>query len=215
MAANNFQKLSDADLQTLAARFISIVGAGPTSYGLTGAQIVTLTTNDDNYVDAVTAFTDAKTTAKAASADRDAKKAVLVDNLSTLAKTIYNNPSVTDTMIADAGLQPRDSGRTPIVPTTPVDLLANAFADGHVDLKLGRNGNAYGVTFLVEAQSPGAETWTVVATTTKSKATVFGFAPGEAKWFRVRAEKNGISSEPSLPAPIYVPSSSLTIQLAA
>jgi hypothetical protein len=118
-------------------------------------------------------------------------------------------------MIAAAGFAVHDTSGTAVVPNQPVDLLATPFSDGTVSLRWGRNGNPNGVSFLIEAREDGSSEWEFVASTTKARLTVNGFAPGEPRWFRVVATKNDLSSLPSNEAPIYPVGGATTLSVAA
>ena len=128
---------------------------------------------------------------------------------------MYASPSVTDSAIMSLSLSPRSTTRTPVVPQKPTDFAVIPFADGDVTFKWAKNGNPYGVVYIIETASADAAEWSVVETTTKTRITLGGFTAGVPRWFRVRATKNGLSSLPTPMEGIYLPASGFSVQIAA
>lgn len=203
--ANDYHQLPDAKLDSFFNQFLTVVGVNPTSYGMTAGNITSLTTVEEQFADSVTVVTSTRAAAKAATQQRDANRQSAIDQFAYYFANIYNNPSVTDAMIAEAGLAPRDGSRTKKVPYQPANLAATPSPSGSVTLTWDANGNTWGATYVVECQAAGAETWTFLGTSTKRRETFLGFTPGVETWFRVTAQRNGEVSEPSYPASIYAP----------
>lgn len=215
MSKNNWRNASDPSFSASIAQFLSIVGPSPAAWGFIAGQVTNLSNVVDVFDDAVVSHTDAKAAAKAATQYRDATRETASQTFALMVNEAYNNPAVTDAMIASAGLEPRDKSRTKQIPQTPIDLLVTPFANGSITLSWKPNGSTYGVTYVIETQNPGAENWSVYDVTNKTKATYYGFAPGEEKWFRVVAKKTDQTSDPSLPASIYSPASAPSLRVAA
>lgn len=212
---NTYFNMTDNQLDDLFKQFLSVVGVAPTTYGLTAGNITALTNYQEQFGDAITNVVATRAAAKAATQTRDLSRTDALTFFGQLLATIYKNPSVTDAMIAEAGLVPRDGTRTKKVPYQPANLNAVPTPSGSVTLTWEPNGNAYGITYVVEYQAPGAESWTFLGTSTKRRETYFGFAPGTEVWFRVTATRNSQTSEPSYPASIYTPSSAPALKIAA
>lgn len=213
--ANNYHKLTDGQLNELFKGFLDVVGAAPVTYGVTAGNITALTNYQEQFGDAITGLVVARAAAKGATQTRDTTRQDALVFFSQLLATIYHNPSVTDTMLADAGLAPRDTNRTKKVPYQPTNLNAVPTPSGTVTLTWEANGNTYGVAYVVEYQAPGAETWNFLGTSFKRRETYSGFAPGTEVWFRVTATRNSLNSEPSYPASIYTPASVPALKIAA
>jgi hypothetical protein len=135
-----------------------------------------------------------------------AAKATVRENslvaLSSVSRSAYAKVGITNQQLIDAGLQPHSTSRAKIVPATPTDLIVSPNADGNVALKWDRNGNPGSVTFQIES-STDCLNWTIVATTTRAKATLSVYTPGVQTWFRVRAQRNETVTAPSAQIPIY------------
>lgn len=213
--ANTWHKESDTQFLITVGQFISTVGAVPTTYGLTAANFVTLANYEEQFDDSVAGVAAAKAAAKAATQTRDADRKTLADFFGQLVNAIYANPAVTDAMIADAGLQPRDKTRTKPTAYTPTNFNAAPDAGGNVTFTWDANGNSKNTLYVIETQSPGDEAWTILASTTKRRVTFYGFAPGVEKWFRVSAQRSSGASTPSFPAVIYGVAGGPALQVAA
>jgi len=211
---NNFQGKSDAALSAMAHQANTVISAALLSYGVTAPQIAAVEAGADTLDADVTEVTAKTASLKAAHEGKRADRTTLINSLTFVGNIIYNNPAVTSEMIAAAGYAVHDDSGTPITPNQPLDLLANPFADGSVNLKWKRNGNPQGVTFLVEARTETGD-FEFVTSTGKAKVTVNGFAPGVGMWFRVTASKNDLTSLPSNEAPIYVAGGEGMLEIAA
>lgn len=201
---NKIDTMSDSALQNLAGQMNTVLKTSAASYGVSTTQATNLDGDNTNFGTSLTNVTAKKAAAKAAVQGKDAYRAELLDSISVIANVIYNNPAVTDEMIAALGLQPRAKTKSKITPKTPGTLTASPYPDGNVFLKWGRGDNPYGVIYVVETSTDGS-TWTQIGSATATKLTVSGYAPGVGTWFRVRATRNGLSSPASNLAPIYVP----------
>jgi hypothetical protein len=126
----------------------------------------------------------------------------------------YASPSVSNERLATAGLPPRTERSSFVTPTTPLDLLADAFSNGSVKLKWKRNGNTSSTVFNVEAKTEDGA-WELVWSGTQSKTTFSGYAPGVQVSFRVYASKNEEVSEASNVAVIYSSGGQGELQIAA
>lgn len=188
-----------------------VVGAG---YGLAPGVAAALL----SAVNALETSVEAAELSKADLASKVATKnsdlVALIEQIATIAKDLYNSSTVTDPMIAAAGLAIHDTEPTPIIPVQPLNLAATPSWDGSAALKWSRNGNPQGVTFLVEG-SPDGTAWNVIHTTTRASVTLTGFTPGTSFKFRIRATKNDILTLPSNEAEIYPTFSSAQLSIAA
>lgn len=212
---NNLNTLPDSQLDDVFKQFLNVVGVAPTTYGLTAGNITALTNYQEQFGDALSNLVNARALAKSATQTRDSTRQDALVFFSQLLATVYHNPSVTDAMLTEAGLAPRDTNRTKKVPYQPTNLNATPTPNGNVTLTWDANGNTYGVAYVVEYQAPGAETWNYLGTSFKRRVTYGGFAPGTEMWFRVSATRNSLTSDPSYPAFIYTPASVPALKIAA
>ncbi len=203
MAKNDVQRLSPIDLVLLAGQVQAGIGDGEANaYGVSKAAVDGLAAATEKLEAANQAVVAAKAAYHAAVAEREAERVVCSESVAGIARTAFANPAVTPAMVLDLGLSPHSTSRTKVIPKAPSMLTATPAANGNVRLAWARSGNAKAVNFIIEARD-AAGAWRFVAVTTCASATVEGFAPGMATWFRVTASKNGLTSAPSPVAAIY------------
>jgi len=205
--ANNWQSKTDHQLDTDLKRIVSVVGADPGAYGVSAGIVADLAACESEFAADITNVVAARAAALAATQARDASRRAAAEVLSRLAASLYASPEVSDAMLADAGLSPRDKKRSRQTPRQPANLLATPDIHGNVVLAWEPGGNVYGVTYVLEWRRDGEEAWTFLGTTTRKRVTYPGFPPGVPVWFRVTASRNMEVSLPSYPACIYAPAS--------
>lgn len=205
---NIYYGKSDANLNVWTVGFAATVGGNTTGYKTTTTKVTAVTTAQSVFDSAILDFEAAKAAFAAASDAKAAARQSLLSSISVVTRDIYGG-GVSDSMVSAAGLEPRDAVRTPVVPLQPTELMVTPFADGTVQLKWNRNGNARNMNFIVESAVDG-ESWAIVNSTSKSRITLSGYAPGNEAFFRVRATKDGDVSEPSNTEAIYLPTPSAT-----
>ena len=202
MARNDFQSKSDAALSAVAHLAFTVINGNLLGYGVSLPTITAVETAADALDADVTDVTAKIAALRAAYEGKSFDRGTLIRSLTTVGNVIYNNQNVTDELIAAAGFAVHDTNGSTVIPQQPLELLADPFANGTVNLKWKRNGNPPGVSFLIESRGATGD-WEFVASTSKAKLTVTGFAPGATQWFRVVATKNDLTSLPSNEAPIY------------
>ncbi|MCX6154175.1 MAG: hypothetical protein NT007_08445, partial [Candidatus Kapabacteria bacterium] len=92
---------------------------------------------------------------------------------------------------------------SPVNPIPPTDLLANPNPNGTNKLSWNRNGNPQGTIFIIEMQDRPGFPWVLIGTTTKTTYDHQGQMPGITKYYRVRAQRNDTTTEPSNEAIVY------------
>jgi hypothetical protein len=214
MASNNYSKLSDAQLADFVAQAAAVFAPVPATYGLTAQQVTKLTSAGTDLAAGITAADAAEAAFHAAIQGKLADRQEALDEISICAGLMYATPTITPEQIAAAGFQPRDTTRTPIIPTVPLDLVATPNANGTVKLAWSRNGNPYAVTFVIEESTEGVA-WAIAGLTSKRTITLDGYAPGVKKWFRVKASHRDVSSIWSSVVTIYDSGEQVQLQLAA
>lgn len=70
-------------------------------------------------------------------------------------------------------------------------------------MKWDRNANPQGTIFIIEAQDKPGLPWTLIGTTTKAVYEHTNQVPGKIQYYRVRAQRIDITSEPSNEAVVY------------
>lgn len=205
MKLSQLAKLPDLDLAADATAIAASITASPTTFGLTALQATEMSDIAELFTDSIAAAEAARVAAESAAFDKDEQRDALLSIFSQYLNLMYATPGVTASEIMTLGLEPRSTSRTPVVPVTPLDVLATPFANGTVKINWNRGGNKYGVLFEIECSDADESNWAVCGTTTKQSITLSGFDPGVPKWFRVRATKNGEYSDYSFNSGIYIP----------
>ncbi len=191
----------------------TLAGSGGAAYGLPKATTDLLATGATALTGAISASEASRAAEKTATRAKEAKRVAVVATLGGVAATLYANPAITDAQLAAVGLAPRRAATPRPQAALPVaGLAAKPAVDGSVRLSWGRSGNSKSAIFQIEA-SPDGVSWAIVATTTRVSATLLGYAPGAATWFRVTAVTSTTSAAPSTPVSIYAPSAPAALQL--
>ena len=111
-------------------------------------------------------------------------------------------------MLIAANFPPHDTSKTPQTPVTPTDFIVEAVANGTVNLKWNRNGGPANTNYIIETQTPGDETWIATYQTTKTRAILAGFPPGQPANFSIVAQKGSEFAYPTTTKTIYAPAPS-------
>ena len=194
MASNDNQNLTNAELLAKGTQASTVIGAALGAYGTSAAQDAALTLAVAALSAGITDRTAAKAAALAATQDQLFARDAILASLGSIGATIYNNPTVSDDMIATAGFAIHDDVPTPHAPVQPLGLSATPDSFGTVLFEWDGNGNVYPTIYLLEGRASDTDPWTTVSTTTRKRIFVPGFTPGVTYWFRVSASRNGASS---------------------
>lgn len=215
MNLSQFRNLSSSALAEVATPMAATITGAPATFGLSPAQATAMTTTSAALTAANLQLIAARNAVLTAhNAQLAAHEAVLGTFTSSL-KLSYADPSVSDGTLNSIGLDSRNTTRTPIIPQRPTGLEVVPSADGTVTATWNANGSKYGVIYELQAGSTDSTQWVSVANVTRRRVTLSGFAPGVTRWFRVRATKNGLSSEYSFIEGIYIPAPGTELQQAA
>lgn len=210
---NKYWHYVNAQLSVWAANYAAVVLANLSGYHTSSPKATAVSDAQEVFATSLIDVDNAKAAYQAALEARDAARQTLLDNISLVNSDIYNGNTL-PSLIAAAGLEPRATTRATLSPQMPLNLLATPDAMGGVVLAWKRNGNPGSATFVVETSNDN-ENWTLVSTTSKTRFSTFGFTPGHTAYFRVYAQKNGLTSQPSATAAIYLPAPSAEVQIAA
>lgn len=213
--ANSFRSLSDQALNTFASQFYTVLNGAAATYSLSPGDLSAIQAAMTGMSTAVTDQTAKEALFRAAVQTKKTNREILLDIVSMYAKKFYANTAIDNTELAAIGLSPRDTERTPVIPQTPQALVATPRVDGSVKLAWQRNGNPYGVTFVVEARAGGEGDWNSVKLTNRSSVVLQNYTPGAFVEFRVFATKGNLQSTASNVAVIYGEGGTLTLSIAA
>ena len=200
---NTYRNKPDAQLVVFAQQFYNIVNGAAATYSVTPGDLLIIQAALSAFDASVTDQTAKEALFRATVETKRTARENILNTISSYANRFYANPAIDDTEIAATGLEPRDTQRTPVTPTTPQSLIAEPDVDGTVVLRWARNGNPYGVTFVVEEQPAGQTTWSPVMVTPRARVVLNGYEPGDTVTFRVFAQKGELQSPPSNVAVIY------------
>lgn len=215
MAENAFNLKSDAQLLAIGEQAENVITAAAGAYGTSAAQDTALANANNALAAAITAKQAARDASKAATQQALAARTAMLNALGSIGATIYNDPAVTNQMIADAGYAVHDDVPTKHAPSQPLNLTATPDAFGTVTFNFHNNGNPYPTTYVIEGRPNENTDWTTVLTTTRTRMKAEGFTPGVTHWFRVRASRLGLVSIPSNVAGIWEPEQVVELQVAA
>ena len=197
MASRDYLPSKEGDITPWTENFVSVANANLAALGLVATDITTLKTKQVDYATKLNTAIAKQAESKAATEAKNIQKDVLFDNIRLLARQIQARPGVPDNLKAQLGLNTSDSSTTPSNPIPPKDLSAEIVLGGLCNIKWNRNSNPQGTYFLVETSKTLDSEWTIIGTTSKC---TFELQPPSAighNYFRVRAQRGDIVSEPS------------------
>lgn len=197
MPAKDYIPSKEGDIVPWTENFIAVANANLAVLGLVPSETSALTTKKGEYSTNLNAAIAKQAESKAATESKNISKNALVANIRVLARQIQARPDVPDNLREQLGLNVPDTNPTHVYPFPPVDLSGGVGVGGLAALKWNRNGNPQGTTFLIEWSGNFETGWQIVGTTTKSSAERPLNGPSGHNFFRVRAQKGDIASEPS------------------
>jgi hypothetical protein len=199
----NFSNMTYAELAAWVQNFTIVVGANPSDYAMTAAQVTEFRAKNDDFVEKITART---------AADDAAKAAVVAQRTSRqedeAAASYYNmilkaNSNISDALKVEAGIDVKKPA-THTAPAIPTGLIVNGFQDGTNILKWERNGNKPGTQYLIEYRPENETDFKFLGTTTETTYTQTGATPGAQCLYRVKAQRAGEQSTFSNVAVVYM-----------
>lgn len=191
----------DANLGVWLANFADVAAANATDLGLTAPQIDQITDLAALYKTKLTAVNTAKNLYRSAVISKDEVRKGASDLMGFYAKSILANPGIAPELKAKLGMKVAPTPPTPVC--APTDPWAMGLATGRNILKWKRGGNSKSVTYVVEAKFGLSPNWVMIGQTSSLKFIDRGRTPGEMITYRIRAERGGVSSEPSALAVVY------------
>ena len=199
---NRFTSKSDAALATAANVAAAVLEKNPkyavpketaADLGAAGSEMGTLIDAAKTARDAAAAATLAKASGREAT----------IGALNAEAAIVYSN-GTSDADLQALGFSPRSGGSRPTMPSAALGLTATVLEGGAIRAEWKRNGNRPSAIFQVERSLDAGATWAIVASTTRTKASLTGYAPGVPVWLRVTTTNSVGTSLPSNVAGVYV-----------
>lgn len=194
--------MTDSNLHKKVAEITSTLIEDYLQYGVTEVSVAALSTLNEAFLGDTQIAAIAAANAKATTSTKNAKRQQVLDSIRAMTLIVYADPAVNDTLLNKAGFSPRPVYGTKTTPKVVTNVSSQAFANGSVTLKWGRNGNSTSTLFTIWAKG-STGSYAAVATTNKVKITMTGFTPGVYKQFYVTSMVNGQTSLPSAETAIY------------
>lgn len=198
-----YYDMSKPELVGMVTTFASVAAANASQLSLDPAEITGINTQKTDFTNAVNDQLAAQAASAGAVAAANQEKADTVALLSQYNAEFKANPAVSDELIAQLGLPPRNHGGGSIPVYVPANLSALGCSNGVNALRWEANGNAQGTTYLIECAYDGTQDWEIVDASTVLKYDHEGQTPGRPAEYRVSAKRSSDRSAPSNTASIY------------
>lgn len=198
-----YYKMSKAELRAMMQTFTTVATANATPLGLSPAQISEIGGQNTLFNTSLNDQTAAQATARGAVADCTTERSDTIDLISRFAAIFKANPAISDELIAQLGLPPRNQGGDHLPVYDPTNLSALGCSNGVNELKWNKNGNFAGVTYVIEAAYDGTTDFEIIDLSTTTKFEHFDQTPGREVVYRVFARRRNIRSGYSNTAVIY------------
>lgn len=193
----------EKDLLVWFETFASVASTHVQELGLTPAQVTQIGLNHST-VAADIASVDAM---KKALKGKVGQKKQTIRAAETSTREIVNqiqaNLNVSVNLKDQLGINPHDTPHTNTPPAPPTDLKVFPDINGTNTLKWQRGDNKTGTRFVIEAMLGGSNTYTYIASTSKTRFEHTGQALGVLVWYRVRAERSDMASDWCTPEAAY------------
>ncbi len=196
MPTTDYIPAKEGDLVPWTENFILVANANLTTLDLDAADITALTTKKSTFSTNLNTAKSKQAESKAATENKNISKTSLVTNIRTLARQIQANPAVPSNLKEQLGLKSQDPTPSPINPVSPTETSIETIGIGLNRIRWNRNSNVQGTTFLVESSNEPAGIWLIIGTTTKTNYDTNYVDPRGRTYFRVRAQRGSLISEP-------------------
>jgi len=203
MLNKDYLPTKDTDLQAWTQNFLTVANANLVPLGVVAGDVTPVSTDKTSFDTAITNNNTKQAEAKAATQQKNTTRTNMSTKIRVLVHKIQANPAVLPQLKAQLGITVGDAVPTPLVPKQPTELVAMPDASGVNKLQWNRNGNPFGTTFIMEYQENVSLPWLFAGTTTKATFEHSGQIPGKMLFYRVKAQRNELLSEPSNVAVVY------------
>ncbi|MEQ1933320.1 MAG: hypothetical protein ABL962_05505, partial [Fimbriimonadaceae bacterium] len=187
------------------SNFAAVSEANATELSLSLAEIGEIELATTNYNNAFTASNAAKAASHGATATKRTNRTTSEATARKFAKMFLANTALSQDLLAELGLNVVPQPIGPV--STVTDVSVAGYSNGTNKLSWNRAGNAQGTMFMIEAKIGTSTTWVQVGGTTKKAFTHSGQTPGVQVIYRIIAQRNTVSAEPSNTAIVYETSS--------
>ncbi|MBL8066157.1 MAG: fibronectin type III domain-containing protein [Chthonomonadaceae bacterium] len=198
-----FYEMSKSELRTMMQTFTTVATANAAALGLSPAQITEIGGQNTLFNTSLNDQTAAQAAAKGAVADCTLEKGDTVNLLRRFNAIFKANPAVSDELLDQLGLPPRNQGGDHLPVFAPTNLAALGCSNGVNSLTWNNGGNFPGVNYVVEASLDKGASWDIIDVVTTTKMEHFDQTPGVEISYRVYAKRRNIKSAPSNVAIIY------------
>jgi len=197
MASKDYIPKKEGDIIPWTENFIAVANANLPVLGLTAPDLTAVTTKKTDYSTKLNSAIAKQAESKAATEAKNMSKSGLVDNVRVMVRQIQARPGVPANLKEQLGLNVADPIPTPSNPQQPTEFSATIGAGGLCSMRWSRNGNAQGTVFLIESSQNFSTGWQINGTTTKISYEMQLPYPIGQNYFRIRAQKSEVTSEPS------------------
>lgn len=208
---------ADSALAVWAQGFSENVSLYETDLEVDAGELEEIQDASEAYITALSALNTARAAYLAAVEAKDAARASMIETDRRYVAQFQALPNLDPKILLALDVPQRKTAGSRSAAITPTNPVANAFPNGDVVIRFGRNGNSSSTVFTVERSRDLGETWTSVFSSARTRVKLSGYTPGETVWFRVFATRNGTVSAPTVPAMIWpdTPSGETELELAA
>lgn len=194
----------DAALLTFGTTLAAAVTAAPASFGLAAADIAPVSADVNQFGQALQDVDALKAELASAVRQKEQIRLNVEAGLRSVARRIQADPAVTDDTRSNAGIPIRDFRPSSTAPNPPTDLVAAGLVSGVNELSWDRNGNLPNTEFVIEAMKGAETTFSQVDVTRAARYRHTGQTVGVKVIYRVRARRDGISSDNCREAGVYL-----------
>ena len=197
MPASDYIPRKEGDIVPWTENFVQVATANAAALGLATVDISALKTKNVDYATGLNLAIAKQAESKAATESKNIKKDAVIDTIRILARQVQAKPGVSDNLKSQLGLNIHDSSPSSLTPFPPKDLSAEIGIGGVCVLKWNRNSNSPGTIFLIETSVNTMADWHLIGTTTKTMYNAHLSADKGRNYFRIKAQKGDIISDPS------------------
>lgn len=197
MPAKDYIPSKEGDIVPWTENFVQVATTNAAALGLATVDITALKTKNVDYATKLNTAIAKQSESKAATEAKNIQKDVVIDSIRILARQVQAKPGVPDNLKSQLGLNIPDASPSSLTPFPPKDLSAEISIGGVCVLKWNRNSNSPGTIFLIETSVNTMAEWKLIGTTTKTTYNAHLSAEKGHNYFRIKAQKGDIISDPS------------------
>lgn len=202
MANQTYYPQEQSELANWARLLAAQAAVHAAAAGLPPALVASLDASADAYRAALTAHQEAVSLAQSKRAAKDDARRALLENVRQVHNLMRSNPALEPSLLAQLGFPLPQPWRRAAPLYTPEGVVATADGMGTATLRWQRAGNTRGALFIVERARENGD-WEPVGFGAGTRLRLAGLPVGVRQMFRVRATRDGRSSEPSAVVVVY------------